>query len=108
MLAHEPRHLRSWLTFNVRHTTKFMTANDRLEKAIALGRTRYILLHGVLVWGVLTAFLVTIWSFYAKQPIAASDIFASFVAFPIGGILYGAFTWSLLKSRYKATRDRAS
>ena len=85
-----------------------MKANDRLAKIIALGKKRYILLHGMLGWGLLTASLVTIWSFYTKEKMTTAEVIIPFVVFPIGGIFWGAWMWSIMKKKYSAVLEQNS
>jgi hypothetical protein len=47
---------------------------DRLEKIMAAGKTRYVVLQGVIGWGWLTATLVSGWSFYAKESMSTSQV----------------------------------
>ena len=80
-----------------------MKPNERRAKTIALGRRRYILFHGVLGWGLLTALLFTGWSFYSEESISTVDVVIPFIVFPFGGIFWGAFMWSFLKKQHDAT-----
>ncbi|MHC4375837.1 MAG: hypothetical protein ACYS26_04465 [Planctomycetota bacterium] len=64
---------------------------QRLERTIAKGRTRFILVRGVLGWGVTTAVLWSVlmaisegWSPWSTLPTALA-------LFPIGGYFWGAF-----------------
>lgn len=77
-----------------------MTANDRLAKTIAMGRTRYILLFGVLGWGLLTAALFTVWIYFRMGPLNLVKLVLPFILFPIGGYFWGAFMWSTMKKRF--------
>jgi len=81
-----------------------MTSNDRLAKIIAGGRKRYIIVYGVLLWGLLTAvFALALQQLYFKRPIHIADIVFAFIVFPVCGILFGVLMWARLKARYHAT-----
>ena len=71
---------------------------------IRLGRARYILYFGVLGWGLLTATLFTAWNLYTKKGLGAAEMIIPFVVFPLGGLLWGAAMWSVMKKQ----RERGS
>ena len=80
-----------------------MKTNEFPAKTVDTGKTRYILLHGVLGWGLLTASLFIIWTFFTKENMTTADIVIPFILFPISGIFWGASMWTRLKRR--APRD---
>ena len=80
-----------------------MKTNEFPAKTVNPGKTRYILIHGVLGWGLLTASLFSIWTFFTKGNITTAEIVVAFVLFPISGLFWGASMWSRLKR--KAQRD---
>ena len=72
-----------------------MTIVDRKQ----LGIRRFILIWGVLLWGVPSAVLFLIashWGF--NQPYALSQIVIALIIFPIGGIGFGAVMWRFLEA----------
>jgi len=77
-----------------------MTTNDKLEKAFALGKKRYIVRYGVLGWGLSTAALFAAWTCYSKASFRLVDIIVPFFLFPIGGIVWGGFMWSFIKKKH--------
>ena len=84
-----------------------MITEDRLAKRIARGKAHFIVMHGVLVWGLVTAVLFISWNLYTKKSLSTSEIVWPFIAFPLGGVLYGAMMWSIMKNRYdKSVGDR--
>ena len=84
-----------------------MKPNERLAKTIALGRKRYILFHGILGWGLLTALLFTGWSFYSKERMSIAEVAIPFIVFPFGGIFWGAAMWSVMKKKHGATLSQS-
>ncbi len=74
---------------------------NRLEEIIARGKKRYVLLHGVLGWGLLTAALFTGWSLYTKERMSTFEVVVPFLIFPIGGAAWGACMWSVLQKKYR-------
>jgi hypothetical protein len=78
-----------------------MKKKSRLAYIIEGGRTRCILEHGVLGWGLFTGFLFAAWSCYSLDGLTKSEFFAPFIIFPVGGIFWGAFMWSFWKRQYE-------
>lgn len=70
---------------------------DRMRKK---GRTRYIVIYGVLIWGCITAIL------FSCMPLLFGNAFdwlrttLSFVLFPIGGVWWGRSMWNFMEQRY--------
>ena len=77
-----------------------MNDRNRTARIITLGKKRFIVLYGVLGWGLLTAALFTAETFYFKGRVDGTDIVIPFILFPMGGLFWGAFVWSLAKKRY--------
>jgi hypothetical protein len=76
----------------------------------AKGRTRYILLYGVLLWGLFTG---VFWSIamsavqgWERLPIY---LIGALIGFPIGGYIFGAWTWKRAEQDYqKSISSRSS
>jgi hypothetical protein len=76
----------------------------------AKGRTRYILLYGVLLWGLFTGIL---WSIvmsavqgWERLPLY---LMLALIGFPIGGYFFGAWTWKRAEQVYqKSVSSRSS
>ncbi len=66
-----------------------MSENKKIARLIAMGKWRYILLYGMLAWGVTTAALFTAWMWYTKGTPRLTEVVAAFVMFPLGGIAWG-------------------
>jgi hypothetical protein len=78
---------------------------SRLASIIEGGRTRYILEHGVLGWGLLTDFLVAAWTCYSQDGLTKREFFTTFTIYPFGGIFWGAFMWSSWKRQFQKQRE---
>lgn len=76
----------------------------KLEKIIKKGRMNYILFHGVLAWGVVTAILFLLIQHFTGVPQTLESIALSLVLFPIGGIFWGSLMWVLIKNQYNKVR----
>src|SRR6266540_6641388 len=79
----------------------FRMKPKRLEEIIARGKMRYILLYGVLGWGLSTAALGTCWSYYTNEKMSTADVVRPFVIFSMGGVLWGAFMWSFIQKKHR-------
>ena len=77
-----------------------LTKEEKLDKTINQGRLRYILVDGVLFWGVGTGILFCLLQHFTGTPQTASSVAQSLILFPIGGVFWGAATWSVLKKQY--------
>jgi len=80
---------------------------ERLRKIVAGGPWRFILLRGVIGWGLLTAVLFAFvmplvdessQTFFDRLPLAL-------VIFPSGGVLWGAMMWYYFKRRWQGVMD---
>ncbi len=76
-----------------------MTDNERIEKIEkqrSIGKARYILLHGVLGWGISVAVIVILINlFIFKKQIATTGTFFKFIIYPGLGIIFGEVMWEL-------------
>lgn len=78
------------------------SGTTKLDKIIAGGRTRYVLVRGVLLWGVTTALLVSLLMHVLGPGLSPTAAARNFVIFPIGGIAWGLLMWHWFKKRYAA------
>jgi|1186.fasta_scaffold139987_2 hypothetical protein len=75
----------------------FQIKEEKASKLVKLGRSKFVLLFGVLLWGLPTAILFALtrgyldgWDSFLPQLIIA------LILFPLGGILWGRIMWKLL------------
>jgi hypothetical protein len=87
---------------------KPMTAAEaaKWEKVRGRGKKRYVLVTGVLLWGVVTGI---VWSI-VMSAVQGWDrlplyLILALILFPIGGIFFGLQMWKILESRYAATPE---
>ena len=64
----------------------------------SLTRLQHVVLNGVLGWGVGCALLITGVDYVGYKigfhgPVSVSDFAEKFVVYPLGGVLFGFFTW---------------
>ena len=74
----------------------FRSNSDKLTKLSTLGRTRFVLLYGVLGWGVPTAILFALVQGYLDGwDGLLLKLMMALVLFPLGGIAWGLFMWKM-------------
>ncbi len=78
---------------------------QKLKKIISKGMLYYIVVYGILFWGLLTGALVSAISFFIHNEPIGEAIGSNFIAFPIGGIFFGLFMWVVLNNQYNKIRD---
>ncbi len=77
------------------------TFEDSWERLRKKGKSKYILIHGVLLWGVPMAIIMNLYFHYrAGYPWTPTAYFVT-PAFLLGGLLFGFFMWSFLEKRYQ-------
>ena len=54
---------------------------------------RFILMKGVIGWGIPTALLFVVLQYLLHQDTAPQHMLRAFIVFALGGIPYGAFLW---------------
>ncbi|GGW64009.1 hypothetical protein [Alishewanella tabrizica] len=74
--------------------------SEKLKAVIQKGKWSYVLKHGVLGWGVLTAILWSaIMHFIGSIPFTES-IFLALVLFSIGGVFWGLCMWFFINREF--------
>ncbi|MBI4750872.1 MAG: hypothetical protein HY774_20530 [Acidobacteria bacterium] len=79
------------------------------EKTREMGRTKYILFHGVLFWGVPMFAIMTF--FVNNRPdrlLTQGMILVSAFVWALGGALFGVTTWYINERRYQKYAERSS
>lgn len=73
------------------------------------GKRRFVLLHGMMGWGLVTAVIwVFIMGIMAKGriPLDMSRLWVAFVIFPLAGIVMGLVLWNHCEAEYRKTIKR--
>ena len=66
-----------------------------------MGRTRFVLIYGVLFWGLVTA---VVWSLLMSKLDPAQFmnwLLIAIVVFPIGGYVFGRFLWAFNRNTHR-------
>ena len=77
--------------------------NVKLEKLIKKGKGHYILVYGVLMWGVISATLFLLAQYWLGESLTVPLVLISFIVFPAIGVLWSYWMWLSLKKRYDNT-----
>ncbi len=84
-------------------------ANDnrqRLEKLLSRGRWYFVLVRGVLFFGVGTAVLLTAWEYWQEGKPFLESLIERLPVFLLSGIFFGLFLWYHLNRQYKRFFNR--
>lgn len=68
---------------------------------MAKGKLRYVILHGVALWGLLTATLVLLIRIVLGEEITAVSIALNYILCPLVGIFWGLSMWNYLTKRFQ-------
>ena len=79
-------------------------------KTRKMGRERFIWLHGVLIWGISTAILWSIFMMVSQGfNTLPLNLAIALILFPIGGYFWGILMWKLSEKKYnEATNNNVS
>lgn len=81
----------------------------KLKQLMDKGKWPYILVYGVLGWGVSTAILFSLLQAFLGEVAFLDVLSLSLILFPIGGLFWGLYMWSYLGKQYaKAVNERSS
>lgn len=97
----------SWLTSLVRTDPRSVA---RWENARARGKRRYVLVHGVLLWGMPMLLVMTAgiyvqrygWVWPNGSTEQVSLMLFNLMIWPVGGYLFGAVMWKALERCHRA------
>jgi hypothetical protein len=91
--------MRLYARFNSRSAAKWEAIRTK-------GLLRFILLRGVLGWGLGCAAFLTVFHLVSESHFTAADIALPFVVFPVGGVLFGYLIWNQAEATYRAYLSR--
>ena len=79
---------------------------SKLEKIITNGKLNYVLVHGVLGWGVVTALLFSLLRHFTIAPQSVGSVSINLIVFSIGGLIFGLVMWTVLKNKYARLKHK--
>ncbi len=81
--------------------------NDQMPKDLKvwegrrkLGRTKFILLYGVVFWGVVAGTIATLLSFW-RRGFSVSTLLIAAIIWPVAGWFVGASIWTKSEEKYR-------
>jgi len=84
---------------------------DRYQKMIAMPRWKFIVVYGMLSWGLSVAVVVSLITWYNARSHPHKDLQAEIliymIGFPIGGIFYGMFMRKFIPRQIKRLEEKA-
>ncbi len=77
---------------------------DKWQETRRIGRWKYIVLYGMVSWGLFVAILVTLFDvvagWYSGDMVSWQQIATHFIGFPLGGLGFGAWMWYVNERKY--------
>jgi hypothetical protein len=77
------------------------TFEDQWERLRKKGKLKYIIIHGVLLWGAPMAVIINLYFHYRVGYPWLPTAYYITPIFLIGGFLFGLFMWTFLENRYQ-------
>lgn len=69
-------------------------SEERKKALLVKGPFNYILIHGVIGWGLPTVLLFSLLMYWMGEAASFIEIFKiSIILFPVAGLFFGAFMW---------------
>lgn len=78
----------------------------KLSQTISKGKWHYIIMHGVIGWGITTAVLFSIFQVYTGTSSFMQQIVPALLIFPLAGAAWGAFMWSRINTLYQSSQEK--
>ena len=72
----------------------------KLEKIITKGKAHFILINGVVSWGLLTGTLFLISRYFLEGKQSLRSIILILLIFPLFGSIWGFVMWKYIKNKY--------
>ena len=80
------------------------TFEDSWERLRKKGKCMYIIINGMLLWGLPMAIIMNIYFHYRADTPWLPTAFYITPIFLIGGLIFGYVMWSILEKRYQAQK----
>ena len=75
------------------------------EKRLSMPKWKFILVYGVLAWGLTVAVLITGYEMWVQKKslkeLLDQELWIRVVLFPLAGIAYGWWMWKFISRQYK-------
>ncbi|MCC4833203.1 hypothetical protein Q4601_17575 [Shewanella sp. 1_MG-2023] len=73
----------------------------KLESLIAGGKWRFVFLHGVLGWGISTAFIIFVIDHFVMNTQLVNSFTQALMIYPAAGFLFGLVMWTMVNNEYR-------
>ena len=77
-----------------------VTKVGRLQKLITKGKWHFVIVYGVLGWGISTALLFTLIKTYISSTPFIEQISTSLVVYPAFGLVFGLVMWMKVNNQH--------
>jgi len=77
-----------------------MDNNQKIKSTFLKGKWHFIIIHGVIGWGLLTAILFSIVKYFTTDTQFLEGMGNYFIIFPLAGIAWGYAMWLRLYNQY--------
>ena len=81
---------------------------EKWSKTRRIGRNRFILIYGVLIWGITVAIFWSVIMNYLMGWSFIPLLLGALVVFPVGGYFFGSAVWNQGESRFERFQSDAS
>jgi len=80
---------------------------NRLQKTVKLGKTKYIIIYGIILWGIPVGLMYGfIFPIFEHRNIELTNIIVGLTVFPLYGIVYGLVTWRNLINKIESMKKK--
>ena len=80
------------------------TFEDQWERLRRKGKMKYILIHGLLLWGAPMAVIMNLYFHYKTETPWLPAAYYITPVFLVGGLIFGLIMWNFLEKRYQAQK----
>jgi hypothetical protein len=89
---------------------KEISVKDLYEKRLALPKWKFVLIHGVLGWGLPVAIAVTLVDMWIDKKsfneMLQGEMWVNLAAFPLAGIIFGLVLRRIIHKKYLKLKDK--
>lgn len=84
--------------------TDRLSPADKWQETRKVGKWKYIVLYGMVSWGLFVAILVTLFDvvvgWWTGDWVTWQEVAVHFIGFPLGGLGFGAWMWYVNERKY--------
>ncbi len=76
------------------------TKQAKLETLINAGKWRFVIVHGVLGWGISTAFFIYLIDHFVMNTQLINSFTQALMIYPPAGFIFGLVMWAMIKNEH--------